>query len=272
MDKSNTKAFITGGTGFIGSHLAQALLKRGYSEIRCLVRSAPKWLKGLDIVPVRATLMDKGAIREAVQDVDYVYHLGGLTRAKTFEALFEGNVTATLNLLDAVRSANPKVRKVCVTSSLAAVGHAPAGGIADESTPLRAISHYGRSKAMMEKEVWHAFGESLPIVIVRPPPVYGPRDRDVYTFFRTVGRGICPILMGDQGLTLVHVSDLVRGLIEGTESEATGGETYFVGNDNHVTWTALREATVKALGRRALTVPLPRAVVMPLAWNTNDRI
>ena len=62
-------AFVTGGTGFIGSHLAESLLQRGYSEVRCLVRSKRKWLSGIDIIPVRATLMDKSAIIEAVSGV-----------------------------------------------------------------------------------------------------------------------------------------------------------------------------------------------------------
>ena len=264
MDKSGKKAFVTGGTGFIGSHLVQALLSHGYSEVRCLVRSAPKWLEGLDIVPVRATLMDTGILHEAVQDVDFVYHLGGATRAQTYSALHESNVTATLNLLDAVHKANPGVQKVCVTSSLAAVGCAPPEGVANECTPLRAISRYGRSKAVMEQNVWQKFRTKLPIIVVRPPSVYGPRDRDIYMFFRTVSRGICPLLKGDKGLTLVHVNDLVRGIIEGTESEATPGETYFIGNDVLVTWAALREAALEALGRRALTVALPRSLVIPL--------
>lgn len=264
MGSVGKTAFVTGGTGFIGSHLVEALLERGYSEVRCLVRSAPKWLNGLPIVPIRATLMDQNTIEDAVRGVDYVYHLGGVTRARTFEALYEGNVAATLNLLNAVRVTNPDIKKVCVTSSLAVVGQAPATGKANESTPLQAISRYGRSKASMEHEVWQGFGSTLPIVMIRPSSVYGPRDRDIFVFFLSVRRGFCPILVGDAGLTLVHVSDLVRGIIDSTESERTRSETYFIGNDAPVTWQALRESVQKALGTRALTVPLPRILVMPI--------
>ena len=260
MDK---KAFITGGTGFVGSHLAEALLERGYSEVRCLVRTKLKWLEGLDIVPVKGTLDDQQLIEDAVRDVDYVFHLGGVTRARSYEELYEGNVLATISLLDAITTTNPEIHKVLVTSTLATVGEAP-DGRADETTPLRPISRYGRSKAQMEAELTD-YQDQLPLVIVRPSSVYGPRDRDVYTLFKTVSQGLFPYLRGDPGLTLVHVLDLVRGMIAAAESDSTRGKTYFIGNDHDVSWKALKSATVNALGTRAISLPLPRSMVLPLA-------
>ena len=257
------KAFVTGGTGFIGSHLVESLLKRGYSEVRCLVRSKPKWLAGVDMVPVHATLNDQAAIIEAVSDVDYVYHLGGVTRAPTWDTLYEGNVTATVKLLEAIRTANPSIRKVLVASTLAVIGRM-SGHVADESTPRQPVSQYGRSKAAMEDALWARFGSTLPITIIRPSSVYGPRDRDVFTFFRTVSRGVCPILRGDDGLSLVHASDLVRGIMQAAESEAATGETYFLGSENVVSWAELRQSAVAALGRRALSVHIPRMLVRPM--------
>ena len=263
MSSAGKTAFVTGGTGFIGSHLTEALLKRGYSEVRCLIRSKPKWLTGTDIVPVRATLTDQSAIMEAVAEVDYVYHLGGVTRAPTWGALYEGNVTATMNLLRAVELANPSVRRVLITSTLAVVGRM-SGLTADESTTRDPVSRYGKSKAAMEDAVWKQFGSRLPITVIRPSSVYGPRDRDIYTFFQTVKRGICPILRGDRGLSLVHASDLVRGIIDAAEASATAGETYFLGSDQRVSWSELRRAATTALQRRALPVYLPRLLIPPL--------
>ena len=263
MPPSRKTAFVTGGTGFIGSHLVETLLKQGYTEVRCLVRTKPKWLADVDMVPVHATLGDKESILEAVTGVDYVYHLGGVTRAPTWEALYEGNVTATLNLLDAISIANPGIRKVCVMSTLAVIGQM-SDTIADESTPLNPVSQYGRSKAAMEKALLAQFGSQLPVTVIRPPSVYGPRDLDVYTFFRTVNKGLCPILRGDPGISLVHVSDLVHGIIAATESDITAGETYFVGSDEVVTWHALRTAALVALKRKALTVHMPGILIKPL--------
>jgi len=257
------KAFVTGGTGFVGSHLAESLLSSGYTEIRCLVRTRQKWLKGIDIVPVQGTLQDRKLIEQAVRDVDFVYHLGGITRARTYEVLQRGNVVDTLHLLDAISASNPDIRKVLVTSTLAVVG-AATGGRADETTPLNPVSRYGRSKSEMEAALQDR-AATLPMVIIRPPSVYGPRDKDIYTFFKAVAQGVCPILRRDPGMTLVHATDLVRGMILAAESDAPHGKTYFIGNDATVSWETLTTVTMDAFGTRALTLPVPRSLLLPRA-------
>ncbi len=264
-------AFVTGGTGFIGSHLVEELLRRGYREVRCLVRKELRWLKGLDIVPVRGDFSQIEVLWEAVRDADVVFHAAGVTRACDWATFEQGNITATLNLLGAVLTANPNVRKVLITSSLAAVGYCP-GGIATEESPLQPISAYGRSKALMEQALraprtdGPSFAELLPIVVVRPPAVYGPREADIYTFFRTVSRGLCPIVGSGRrpALSLVHVRDLVRGMVDAAESDVTTGQTYFIGSEQFYTWREIRDATLKALGRRALTVHIPPFLVEPI--------
>lgn len=265
-----TTVFLTGGTGFIGSHLAEALLARGY-RVRALVRSDPKWLSGVGVEVVKGDLSDVETLWKALDGVDYVYHVAGVTRA-TDDAAFEaGNVRATLNLLGAVKMAAPNVKKVLVTSSLAAVGRC-AVGVADETTPLDPISRYGASKTRMERalhekhEMAESYAAALPLVVVRPPAVYGPREADIYTFFQTVSKGLCPVV-GDPhvpALSLVHSRDLVRGMIEAAEAPNTAGETYFIGSDRAYSWAEVRDATAKALGRRVFTLRLPEALVVPI--------
>jgi nucleoside-diphosphate-sugar epimerase len=250
-------AFVTGGTGFIGSHLVEELLQRGYDEVRCLIRTQPRWLEGLPIRPVRGDLYDDARIEDAVRDVDVVYHNAGVTRARSWEAFRQSNVEATLRLMDIVARVNPTVERVVVTSSLAAVGRC-SSGIADESSPLEPVSHYGRSKADMEQAL-SAYQDRVPVVIVRPSAVYGPREADIYTFFKTLSKGICPVVGDVRGpaLSLVHVADLVRGMVDAAEAEGTAGETYFLGSDAFYSWHQVKQAATSALDRSALTISVP---------------
>lgn len=262
------RAFVTGGTGFVGSHLVEALLESGYGEVRCLVRDRLKWLDGLGVVPVRGGLSDPAVLREGVRGVDFVYHVGGVTRAPDWKTFEEVNVRGTHNLAEAVRQVNPGVRKVLVTSSLAAVGRTVVP-VATEEMPLAPLSRYGRSKALMEgmlagkEDPGLDYFREIPLVVVRPPAVYGPRESDIFTFFKALDRGICPILgRGDRpNLSLVHVRDLVRGMITAAEAGATEGETYFIGSDEAYTWNEVKAAATAALGRRAVTVRIPLGLV-----------
>ncbi len=264
------RAFVTGGTGFVGSHLVEELLRRGY-EVRCLVRSDPKWLGGLGIVPVRGDLFDERALTEGVRGADLVFHVAGLTRAATPEALDRVNVTGTLNLLAAVRRAAPEVQRVVVTSSLAACGPSGAQPL-KEAEPLEPVSHYGRSKARMEEAVRRRFmdpgaGDRLPVTIVRPPAVYGPREADIFTLIRAADKQrIFPVVgKGDKPqLSLVHVHDLVRGMADAAETRGTAGQTYFIGSEAYYAWNEIREAVLGALGHGALKLNVPRAFVKPV--------
>ncbi|PEN11356.1 NAD-dependent epimerase [Longibacter salinarum] len=272
-DLSGT-AFVTGGTGFVGSHLVEELLRRGVSEIRCLVRSEPKWLdeiraKAPDrITYVRGELSNIEMLWEALDGVDRVYHVGGRTRARTYDALQEANVKATMNLLGAVKHAAPNVDRVLVTSSLAAVGRCEAD-VATEDMPLQPVSRYGRSKAEMEQAIRSAhqmtesYADVLPITIVRPPAVYGPRDRDILQFFQSVQRHICPVAgpASKPAVSLVHVKDLARGMVDSAMHEDAEGETYFIGSERAYSWNDVKDAATSALDTWALTVPVPTPLV-----------
>lgn len=266
------KAFVTGGTGFIGSHLAEELLRRGYSEVRCLVRSDPKWLEGTGVTLVNGDLSRIDVLWDALAGVDYVYHVAGVTRATDWDTFERGNVKATLNLLGAVRAANPGVKKVLVTSTLAVVGQSSTCP-ATEETLLNPISRYGRSKAEMERALWDphemtsSFGEELPLTVVRPSSVYGPREADIYTMIKTADDArIFPIIGAGKiaALSLVHVRDLVRGMIDAAESDVSTGETYFLGSEAQYSWSEVKEAVAAALGKRVLSIPVPAALVTPI--------
>jgi nucleoside-diphosphate-sugar epimerase len=261
IDLSGKSIFVTGGTGFVGSHFVERLLSHGCTDVRCLVRTSEKYLEGLPVTIVRGDLSGDETIRAGLDGVDFVAHIAALTRAQSWDEFDKANVKGTVRLLDAIRTHVPDISGVLVTSSLAAVGSG-ASGIADEDSPLVPVSMYGRSKKEMELAI-APFHSDLPICIIRPPAVYGPRESDIFTFFKTLSHGFCPIVGNGQeeALSLVHVDDLVTGMILGMVSSSGHGQTYFLGSPDQYSWHEIRDAGSTALGRRVLTLPIPLSLV-----------
>ncbi len=256
------KALVTGSTGFIGSHLVEALLDRGY-DVRVLLRpsSNAQSLGHLKVEAVRGSFDDAASLEPAVDGVDIVFHCAGVVASKDRAGFFRGNVDSTRNLLDAIESVNPGLRRFVHVSSLAAVGPSPGEHEpVDETVPWGPITTYGESKAAAERIVTDRM-ERVAATIVRPPVVYGPRDVGVYTFFQTVSRGFTPLIGFDRKLvSMIHVEDLVQGFILAAEAEAAEGETYFITSDRFYTWEEVGRATTKLFGRerpRFIRVPHP---------------
>ncbi|HUN67027.1 MAG TPA: NAD-dependent epimerase/dehydratase family protein [Bacteroidota bacterium] len=259
-------ALITGATGFIGSHLAEQLHAKGY-RLRCLVRptSDRTHLRDIPVEYAEGTLSDTNALRAAVTGCDYVYHLAGVTKAKTPGEYERGNHLATRNLLEAVVAANPGLRRFVHVSSQAAVGPSPPGGTIDESTPFHPLTTYGRTKMAAEKEC-HAMEGRLPITIVRPPAVYGPRDKDIFEFFNTMNRGLQPMIgFNTKLVSLIHAGDLARGIILAGETERAAGQTYFIASERYYNWKEVGEVTARILGKKAVRLRIPETVVYGIA-------
>ena len=149
-----TRVFITGGTGFIGSHLADRLLEKDCS-VSCLVRatSSLRWLKDKPVELVYGTLFDKDVISNAVRDADYVYHVAGVTFARHREDFIKGNIDATRSFIGICHAVNPGLKKFVHVSTQAVVGPSASGEPADESAAYNPLTAYSRSKVEAEKIV-----------------------------------------------------------------------------------------------------------------------
>ena len=250
---------VTGGTGFLGSHLVDTLCGAGLRP-RVLVRDRahPRWIGGAPVEWVEGHLGDGAALRALVRDAGTVLHLAGVVRAGRAAAFDAGNRQGTADLVEAVREVAPAARLVHV-SSLAAVGPSPSPDGVAPTDPPRPISDYGRSKLAAEQAV-AALGGARWWCVLRPPAVFGPRDTDVFEFFRMAARGIAAIPAGERWLTVVYVADVVRAVLAAAAAGAAG-ETYHLGAPSPTRLADLLAELAAAGGCRVRVVPVPPPVI-----------
>lgn len=249
------RALVTGGTGFVGRHLVDTLLRRG-DTVTVLVRTAAK-ARGLaerGVAIAAGALDDPAALRGAAANQDVIYHLAGLVAARSEAEFLAVNRDGTRDLLAAAQqSGRPRIVYV---SSLAAAGPSARGSTRHGNEPSTPLTAYGRSKLAGEEIVRSG---ALPWTIVRPPAVYGPHDTEMLTVFRATRLGMVPVFGdGAQELSLVYGPDLADALAAAGGSEATLGGTFYASHREVVTSRQLVQAVARAMGRSARVIPLPR--------------
>lgn len=256
---------LTGATGFVGGHVADALLARG-RELVCLVR-APSRAAELDARGCRVVagaIDDQEALRRLVEGADVLYHVAGLIAARTPADFERVNRAGTFALAGLARAAG--VKRIVYVSSLAVSGPTVPGRPLEEADHDRPVTPYGRSKQAGEQAVRSS---GVPWTIVRPAAVYGPRDRELLRVFRLARRGVVPLLGdGTQELSFVHAADLAAALVAAGESPATELGTYHASHAEVVTQRGFVEAVGRAVGARVRIVPLPRLVVQGALWTS----
>ena len=262
---------VTGATGFLGSAVARALLDRG-EAVRVLVRkqSDRRNIDGLDLELAEGDLNDPQSLRDAVQGCGALYHAAADYRlwAKNPDELYKTNVTATRSLL--LSAAQAGVTRIVYTSSVATLGREPSGRPADEQTPVtidNMTGHYKRSKFLAEEDVKRLVrDEKLPVVIVNPSTIVGPRDIRPTPTGRMVeeaARGKIPAFV-DTGLNVVHVDDVAMGHVQAFDHGQIG-ERYVLGGEDMMLREILEEIA-KLVGRSPPRIRLPRAAVLPIAY------
>ena len=248
------RALVTGATGFIGSHLVEALLNASI-EVTALARSASKAaaLAQRGVRVISGDLHDAAGLERAVRDQDVVYHVAGVVAARDEAEFIHANRDGTRNLLTAAELQGRS--RFVLVSSLAAAGPAPRGAPLLGIEPPRPVTAYGRSKLAAEQIVRRS---SLPWSIVRPPIVYGPRDREVLKVFRLARLGVAPVFGdGSQELSAVHAADLAQALVAVTNTPTTTGGTYHACHPQVFTSGELGQAVGAAMGRSVVRLRVP---------------
>jgi nucleoside-diphosphate-sugar epimerase len=252
------KLLVTGANGFLGSHVAERISRREGVELRLLLRRTSRlaFLEGVEYERVEGDLRDAASLAAAVQGVDTVIHVAGLVSALTEARYHEVNATGTAALAGAAREAG--VRRFVYVSSLAALG--PSGdGVSPPASP-HPVSAYGRSKLAGEYAAL-AEKDAMSVAVVRPPAVYGERDRALLPFYRIAKLGFVPVYGdGRRLLSFIHVHDAADSIIATALSETASGAIYTTCDGAIHTWRSLIEAYGKAAGRKLRILPVPGAL------------
>lgn len=251
---------VTGASGFLGGWVAQRLSESG-ARVRCLVRPTSNRSHLATFGPELASgdVTDLPSLRRAVADADLVFHVAGLIKTLRPEDYVRVNHLGTINLLEAMRERGG-VERVVLVSSQAAVGPSAPGRPVDEASPCRPVSPYGKSKLAGEVAA-RAYTSELPITVVRPPSIYGPRDRETLQIIQIAARGLRPVLRFPGEISAVHAADLADAILLAAVHPRAVGQTYFVAGDEIPSPNELMEIIAEVVGGRHVPLPLPAPAI-----------
>jgi nucleoside-diphosphate-sugar epimerase len=250
--KSRERVFITGATGFVGSHLAETFVEAGY-RVRCSFRatSDTRWISNLPVELVPLNLAGSEEFNGALKGVDVVVHAAGITRARQEEDYFLVNAEGTRRLAEAAVGAG--VKRFVLIGSLAARGP-------DDLTKDgrdHPESAYGRSKLEAE-ECLRALDERIEVVALRPVAVYGPRDTDFLPLLKMARRGFL-VLPGEGLLQPVYVADVAQAALDAARKRPVGFGPYPVAESTSYSWQEVIVRLEQALERHIRVLSLPTA-------------
>jgi nucleoside-diphosphate-sugar epimerase len=254
------RAAVTGATGFVGSHLVDALRSRGYgvaATIRDRARADRLAQHGVELFETE--LDDVAGMASAFGGAEVVFHVAGLIKALEPQEYFRVNAEGTRRVVEACQRATPRPRRLVLVSSQAAGGPGWRDRPRTEADEPRPVSPYGRSKLEAERIALAAKG--IEVAIVRPCVVYGPRDRSVLPLFRAVRWGVAPRLPTNPPISLIHVADLADCLIKTAETPAARDRAYFAAGPAASVAELIR-LIGRGFGSRPIEVPVPAVALV----------
>lgn len=257
------KVFVTGGTGFVGMAVVEELVQRGF-EVYCLVRNPGKLslFTGLPVQPVPGDLHSDFTIPD---DTEYIIHLAGVTKAVSYYDYYRGNVESTRNLIRRIKAMQTAPARIVGISSQAAAGPSPDGTPVTEDMDPKPITWYGKTKLLAEQEL-RMLSPEYPVTIIRPPAVYGPRDRDILNIFRFLNYGLnVKIGKEEQRVSVIFVRNLAAGIIDAMIHQNAVNETFFLTDGTDYSWSELIRMIAEIMNKSFITLPLPFPVASATA-------
>lgn len=264
------KILVTGGTGFIGSHLVERLSSDGHTARVLVLKKDPQvdahperaqeifnMLRKNDVELCYGNLLDPRSLEVALRDIDVVFHLAAIARPMAIprQEYFDVNEIGTKNLLEACSKI--KLKKIICMSSVSAVGPSRDGNPVNENTSPNPVDVYGESKLAAEKVINEYIKKGLPIVILRPPMVYGPRDYEMLRLFKAVKKRFFPIKgSSTPNLEFSFVGNIVEGCIRAWK-RGTVGEIYHLNDGQHYTISQIISAIEKAENTKVRNIKFP---------------
>ena len=258
MSSSPRTVLITGANGFVGSRLCRKFLAEGLRVVAGVRQTSDvTLLNGLQVEYRYGDVNDPESLPAMGSGIDYIIHNAGVVKARRPETFYKVNEEGTRNLLSAIAQHNPDVRRVVYISSLAAAGPSVNGHPVAETDEPQPITVYGKSKLAGERAALE-FAPAVNVVAVRPPAVYGPGDKETYTFFQAAHRHLKPAI-GDQKrkMQLVHVDDLADGVYLAAVADTIPGGVFYIAESRAYTMGELTRLLMHACDRWGVPVYLP---------------
>jgi nucleoside-diphosphate-sugar epimerase len=263
-----SRSLVTGGSGFLGSHLVEALVARG-DEVRVLVRPTSKitFLESLGVEFVYGDLNDSQSLKEAVRGMERIYHCAALASDWGSKESFQAaNVTGLRNLLDAALEAG--VTKFVHVSTTDVYGHP--NYPADETAPFQLRGwHYGDTKIEGEQLVWaYHRDHGLPITIVRPVNIYGPRSTSFVLELAELIKGDDMVHIGkkEQPAGLAYVSNVVDMILLAADNECSVGQAYNASDGSDASWRSYMDKLAKIIGVSSPKIVIPYRLAYFAGW------
>jgi nucleoside-diphosphate-sugar epimerase len=271
------KLLVTGGTGFIGSHLAEEARRRGADVVafgltgRPEERANAELLSQMGVEVISGSITDAELCRRAARGVTHIFHLAVAMRegGKSDEFFESINLDGTRYLLEAASA--QRMQRFIYCSTIGIYGHR-APGITREDSPLAPGNIYERTKVSAER-LMREFAErcNLPAVVLRPADVYGPRDQRLLKLFKGVSRGRFPLFGSGKGRRhMVYVDDVVSAFFKACERDAALGQGLIVAGPRPCTLRELLDEITRATGSKRYGIRLPLAPMLALAAVVED--